>query len=265
MGRKKSKFRRFIGGLFIFLSVAFTIYLTVIMVNRINLVTLKDAYINVFKYELAICAAFILLAFDIRFGFFTAMRSKVLKFFGWILRLVIVLAVGLVIFLSAKIVIGGTINTPGTSQNAIVLGLALQNGKPMPDLIDRVDTAAEFSREYPNAKLILTGGNANGGLTEAEVMRDLLIERGVDPGRMILEDKATNTIDNFRNTAEIIDPVWPVVLITSDYHMYRSVITAENAGFTYVIRRPAPSSRLEYPVNIMWEVVHELNRLKSGR
>ena len=41
-----------------------------------------------------------------------------------------------------------------------------------------------------------------------------------------------------------------------------AVSMAEEAGFEYVIRRPAPSSRVEYAANIMWEVIQELNGLK---
>lgn len=261
---KKSLFRRVAGTILIILSVAFTIYLSVIMVNRIKMIVLKDTYITIFKYELVICALFLLLSVDIRFGLLTKLKALFFKITGWALRIVLVLAVGFVLFLAGKITVEGMIQTPGTAENAIVLGLALQNGQPAPDLIDRVDTAAEYSREYPYSKLILTGGNPDkNGMTEAAVMKDLLIERGIDPAKMVLEDKAQTTKDNFLNTAKVIDPARPVVLISSDYHMYRAVNTAEDAGFTYIIRRPAPSSPVEYGVNVMWEVIQELNRLKA--
>ena len=81
--------------------------------------------------------------------------------------------------------------------------------------------------------MILTGGNADAsGRTEAAVMREILAERGVADVRMILEDQAKSTKDNFKNTAQIIDPGKPVVLISSDYHMDRAVQTAKAAGFT---------------------------------
>ena len=262
--RRKSTFRRFTGSLCIILAVAFTVYLSVIMIQRINMVVLKDSYIKIFKYELAICAAFLALAFDIRFGFFTAMRSKFLKFIGWLLRLALVLAVGFVICLGVKIGVSGVVKNPGPAENVIVLGLALQNGQPTPDLISRVDSAAKYANAYPTSKFILTGGNPDeNGKTEAAVMRDLLIERGVSDDRLILEDQAKTTIENFKNVANIINPTLSVVLITSDYHMDRAVRIAQDAGFTYIMRRPAPSSQLEYGVNVMWEVVHELDRLKS--
>ena len=52
------------------------------------------------------------------------------------------------------------VNTAGQADYAIVLGLALENGKPASDLLARLDTAREYLERYPEAHLILTGGNA---------------------------------------------------------------------------------------------------------
>ena len=109
---------------------------------------------------------------------------------------------------------------------------------------------------------ILTGGNADGsGRTEADVMHDILLERGVAEDRMILEDRAETTKQNFRNTLEITDPGKPVVLISSNYHMDRAVREAESAGFTGILRLPAPSSFVYYGSNVMYEVILELNEM----
>jgi uncharacterized SAM-binding protein YcdF (DUF218 family) len=57
----------------------------------------------------------------------------------------------------------------------------------------------------------------------------------------------------------MIDPSRPVVLISSDYHMDRAVRTAREAGFTRVLRLPAPSAFLSFGANVMWEVIMEVN------
>jgi len=51
------------------------------------------------------------------------------------------------------------------------------------------------------------------------------------------------------------------MLVSSNYHMSRAVRLAETAGFTHVIRLPAPSAAAPYGANVMWEVVMEINRL----
>ena len=61
--------------------------------------------------------------------------------------------------------------------------------------------------------------------------------------------------------AGLIDPREPVVLISSDYHMDRAVRTAESAGFSNVLRLPAPSSFRNYGANMLSEVILELNEL----
>lgn len=257
------KARQAAGNVLIILAVLFTVYLSVIMIRRINAVVLKDDYIKIFRYELAMCAVFLLFALDVRFGFFTRWTSvPALKAIGWVPRAVVILAAAALLFFIGKIAIGGLIRTAGSAKNAIVLGLALENGEPTPDLRARLDTAEQYLQENPETTLILTGGNADeSGKTEAAVMQEILAARGVPADRMVLEDRAESTKDNFRNTAAMIDPAEPVVLISSNYHMDRAADTAKKAGFKEVLRLPAPSSFIEYGANVMWEVVLELNEL----
>ena len=96
-------------------------------------------------------------------------------------------------------------------------------------------------------------------------MRDLLIDRGVPDDHIYLEDKAKTTIENFKNTAKMIDPATPIVLVTSDYHMDRAVKTAKKAGFTNIRRLPAPSEFWAYGSNMMWEVTSNIDNILHGR
>ncbi len=59
----------------------------------------------------------------------------------------------------------------------------------------------------------------------------------------------------------MINPSDPVVLISSNYHMDRAVRTAESAGFSNILRLPAPSSLLSCGANLLSEVILELNEL----
>ena len=96
-------------------------------------------------------------------------------------------------------------------------------------------------------------------------MHDILAERGVAEERMILEDKAETTEENFANVSKIVDPAAPIVLISSDYHMDRASQTAGKAGFSNILRMPAQSVLTEYGANVMWEVVLELNDLIKSK
>ncbi len=257
--------RKIIGNIMLILAVAFTVYLSVIMIGRINAVVLKDTYKKIFIYELIICAVFILLAVDVRFGF-TGMKSKVLKALGWVLRVIVIAVAAGSLFFIGKVMIGGFSHAPNLADHAIVLGLALEDGKPTQNLLYRLDKAEGYLEREQQGTLILTGGNADeSGKTEAETMHDILAERGVAEDRMILEDKAETTEENFANVAKIVDPAAPIVLISSDYHMDRASQTAGKAGFSNILRMPARSALIEYGANVMWEVVLELNDLIKSK
>ena len=254
--------RRVIGDILLLLVIILTADVLFVMPAKINAVVLKADYRKVFMYELILCAVLLLFALDVRFSLFTRWKPVILKGTGWVLRVGIVLLSAVILFFCGKVITGSMIHTAGQADNAIVLGLALENGEPAPDLLARLDTARAYLEKYPEAKLILTGGNADGsGRTEAAVMRDILTEQGVPESRLILEDRAETTKENFRNIAEMVSKEEPVVMISSNYHMDRAVRNAREEGFSNVMRLPAPSGFLAYGANMLSEVVLDLNDL----
>ncbi|MBR6028026.1 MAG: YdcF family protein [Clostridia bacterium] len=254
--------RRVIGDVLLALVILLAADALFVMPAKINAVVLKADYRKVFMYELILCAILLLFALDVRFSLFTRWKPAILRGIGWVLRVVIVLLSAVILFFCGKVITGGLIHTAGQAEYAIVLGLALENGKPVPDLVARLDTAKAYLEKYPEAQLILTGGNADEtGRTEAAVMRDLLTGKGVPEDRLILEDQAATTKENFQNIAGMLQADEPVVMISSNYHMDRAVRNAEEAGFTQVMRLPAPSGFFAYGANMLSEVVLDLNDL----
>lgn len=258
-----SRARRIIGDILLVLAILLFADVVIVMSHKINAVVLKADYQEVFQYQIILCTILLLFALDVRFSLFTRWKPTAVRIAGWTMRVIVVVLTMVILFFCGKVICGSMINTAGQADHAIVLGLALENGKPADDLLARLNTAQTYLEKYPEAQLILTGGNADdvSGRTEAAVMRDILIDRGVTEDQMILEDQAASTKDNFRNTAQIIDPDRPVVLISSNYHMDRAVLTAKRTGFSNILRLPAPSSFLSYGANVMSEVVLELNEL----
>ncbi len=261
-GDRNSRAGRIIGDILLALAVLLIADVAFVMPARINAVVLKADYRKVFIYEIVLCAVLLVFALDVRFNLFTRWKNAILRAVGRLLRTVVVLMSAVIVFFCGKVIVGGVINTADRADYAIVLGLALENGEPAPDLLARLDTAREYLNKYPEARLILTGGNADeSGRTEADVMRDILTERGVPQERLILEDRAQTTKENFRNIAGIVSAGEPVVMISSDYHMDRAVRNAAESGFTRVMRLPAPSRFLAYGANMLSEVVLNLNDL----
>ncbi|MBR4579367.1 MAG: YdcF family protein [Oscillospiraceae bacterium] len=255
-----------IGDILLALALLLTADVTAIMLRKINAAVLKAVNREIFLYELILCATLLLFALDLRFCLFTWSRNLVMRTVGWALRIAVILFSAVILFFFGRIAVGSLICTADRADHALVLGLALEKGEPAPDLLRRLDTAQAYLEEYPEAQLILTGGNADeSGRTEAAVMRELLAGRGVPEERMILEDQAQTTKENFANTVRMLPADAPIVLISSNYHMDRAARTARNAGFSNILRLPAPSSPLSYGANVMYEIVLEINELTFKR
>ena len=81
--------------------------------------------------------------------------------------------------------------------------------------------------------VIVSGGEVfRGEGREAVVMRDVLTGFGMDPGKIIMEDKSLNTEENAVFSATILKQrgYYRPVLITSAFHMPRSVSELKRAG-----------------------------------
>ena len=254
------KGRKVIGLILTVLSLLLTGQVSLVMTRKIRKVPNPQIFRKNLFAEQMLCMTLLVSSLDIMFHFFGKSKSVLLKLIAGVLRLVFYASAGVVLFFSGKILIGSLIRHKEHGEYAMVLGMALENGRPTRDLLYRVDAACTYLELHPNSKLILTGGNPDkNGITEAEVMKRLLLKRGVSADRMILEDKSDSTKQNFANTTELINPEEPVVLITSSYHMDRAVKIAKKAGFKTVYRLPAKSEFFPYATNVFWEVLHNIN------
>ena len=83
--------------------------------------------------------------------------------------------------------------------------------------------------------VVTSGGEVyRGDGREAVVMRDILVSLGMAPDKIILEDRSLNTTENAIFSAEIMKQrgLSRPVLVTSAFHMARSVEEFQQAGVT---------------------------------
>ena len=83
----------------------------------------------------------------------------------------------------------------------VVLGGGLAaDGGPLPSTAARAHRAAQIARERPELVLICSGDRqleaADGGPSEALLMRDLIVGRGIAAERIAIEDESRDTIGN---------------------------------------------------------------------
>ena len=245
------------------LAVVLTVYLVGVMLYRTSVIVEKGGYMGVFRWEMGICAALLLLALDLRFRIFSALRFPPLV---WLPRIALLALCAVVVALTAMVLAHMSDRPDAPAGHAVVLGVALEDGKPTREMLRRVETARDYAEQDPGAVLVVTGGNAAAGsASEADVMKELLMERGIGDTRILVEDRAVDTEQNFLNTAALIGPEQPIVLVTSGYHMLRALGLARHAGFEKVMGLSAPCGSLFLPANVVWEVVCEANLIMKGK
>ncbi len=125
----------------------------------------------------------------------------------------------------------------GAPCTVVVLGCQVfPDGHPSLMLRGRIQAACDYLSQHPEAVCVASGGqNDSEPISEAACIRSTLVEMGIDPARIYLEDRSTSTEENLRFSAEIIaeNGLPADAAIASDnFHQLRAAIWAERSGLT---------------------------------
>lgn len=133
----------------------------------------------------------------------------------------------------------------------IVLGAALWDGELSPALEERCQKALDLYRRGLVKYLILTGGLGDDQISEAEAMKRFFIKQGIPDNRLLVEDQATNTQQNFQYSQKWIRQkhITDVYVITHDFHLYRALHYAKQL---HIKATPAPVHS-----QVMWMPYHK--------
>lgn len=168
-----------------------------------------------------------------------------------------VLCVGLAVLILTAAVTGFVIlrASAGNSEEAcdylIVLGAGVNGTAPSLSLRERLDAAYDYLLAYPDTVCIVSGGQGSGeDITEAECMYRYLTGKGIDPERVIQEDKATSTHENLVYSLALITPEAPqsVGILSSEYHLCRARQMARKLDLDPIMI-PAKTTYLSLRVN----------------
>lgn len=133
-------------------------------------------------------------------------------------------------------IILGSVYTPKPEKNpeyVIVLGAGIkEDGTPTLTLLNRLEKCIVYANEHPEVNIIVSGGQGkNEPEPEGQAMAKYLAARGIDPKRIIIEDKSTSTMENFKFSKVLLgEDVKEVAFITNDFHVFRSAILARRNG-----------------------------------
>lgn len=123
----------------------------------------------------------------------------------------------------------------------IVLGSQIRSDGPSNDYKARLDSAYEYLMEYPDVKLITTGGKGeNEPISEGEGGAVYLKEKGIAETRILVEDESVNTYENLANAGKIMKEDGGdigrdgIVIVSADYHLFRASLLARELGYKNV-------------------------------
>lgn len=118
----------------------------------------------------------------------------------------------------------------------LVLGAGVKGTVPSRSLSQRLHAAYDYLVKYPDAIAIVSGGQGPGeDITEAQCMYNWLTEKGIDPSRVWMEEKATSTEENLDFSLALIEEKTGVrpeslAILSSEYHLYRAGLMAGERG-----------------------------------
>ena len=156
----------------------------------------------------------------------------ILKLLRTAVTVVLIICVGYFCVVEAFIIKDARTETDTPADYIIVLGAGVNGTVPSLSLRDRLVGTYDYMTANPNCIAIVSGGQGEGeDITEALCMRDWLVERGIAPDRILMEDKATSTVENLRNTLALLgETPERVTILSSEFHLYRAGRMAQDLG-----------------------------------
>ncbi|MBS1902511.1 MAG: YdcF family protein [Bacteroidetes bacterium] len=113
----------------------------------------------------------------------------------------------------------------------VVLGAAVWHGnergeRPSPTLSERIKVGEDLLKLSIVPKLVVTGSNATGERTEAEIAKAELVKRGIEENRIVAESRSHSTLEQVLYLRDELQKKqgWNRFVIVSDqYHLARVI------------------------------------------
>ena len=143
----------------------------------------------------------------------------------------------------------------------LVLGGGIRRDGSLSEMpMERLRSASLYLKNHPETKAIVSGGTLPlSEYAEAPAMKKELQLMGIEEERILMEDEALNTIENFQKSLLVICREeniskaealsMPLTVVTSSFHLARSERLAKRLGFTEVYGLPAKVPAI-YALNV---------------
>ncbi|MGE3279340.1 MAG: YdcF family protein [Candidatus Altimarinota bacterium] len=118
----------------------------------------------------------------------------------------------------------------------------LSNNQPDLMMRERINTAKKYISEETK-HVILTGGTVDEKVSEAEAMKSMLVQSGIDEDKILLETNSTSTYQNLLYSQPLIEAAGceKLDIVSHDFHLARIKMTADNFGIS--VNRLIPAEK----------------------
>lgn len=208
-----------------------------------------------YSFSALVCLA--LAAVIAFYAFFPLLGGRFPRFVPWTTRIVtVVILLGLgVVMVTEGFILHAAFKRPETvPEYVVVLGAKVRPTGPSASLWDRIYAAYDYLLENPQVTAVLSGGQGpDEPMTEAQAMYDQLVDMGIEPQRLLLEDKATSTWENLHFSLDLIEETsgqrpTQLGVLSSEYHLFRASLFTKACGVEFV-GIPARTSRVGQTIN----------------
>ena len=175
----------------------------------------------------------------------------------FILRGLFCIALAVFLLMEGIILSGGLMPPEPALDYIVVLGARVNGREPSGALRNRIQVAREYLDANPDTIAVLSGGQgADEEISEAQCMFDHLTAGGIDPVRLIIEDRSTDTSENLIFSRALIpDADVRVGLVSNNFHIFRALALARKLGWDNVYGVPVATTLFSMPHYLMREFI----------
>lgn len=133
------------------------------------------------------------------------------------------------------IVVDGLWDEKASCDIAVILGNTVQkDGRLSPRLKSRVDKGLEMYQQGWCKQLVVSGGFGKEGHWEGSAMAAYLQQKGVPASAIVIDNQGHNTQATAQNTLQYFPTSTSVMVISQYYHISRTKLAFQQAGFSKV-------------------------------
>jgi uncharacterized SAM-binding protein YcdF (DUF218 family) len=134
-------------------------------------------------------------------------------------------------------------NPVPNARSMVILGAKLNVDQLSLSLKNRMDAAITYLRDNPTTQVVVSGGQGSDErISEAEAMKNYLIQNQIQATRIQTEALSTSTFENIKFSKKLLQGE-PIILVSNDFHVLRAKMIAKRQGLNVdTLSAPTPKS-----------------------